>query len=346
MNRNWVGVLVGVSALLATANPAAAGTHRVHRHARYAHQGHRRPAVFVVPARMTPPETPPSGPYASALLIDADSGQVLFERAPETPRPPASMVKMMVALVAFEALEHGEVRLNQSVPVSLTASRTGGSGVLLKAGEILPFEDLLKAMLVASANGASVAIAEELAGSQQAMVERMNRRAHELGMSETVYRTVNGLPPRGRKGLPDITSAHDLAILARKLLEHRDVLRYCSQPVVPIRNGTVLIRNTNHLVGHMDGADGLKTGYYRRAGFNLTATASRNGLRLIAIVMGCPTVQARFHLAQELLEWGFANFAKTKVARGGEPSIEDGVASVVPAVSVDDRSTASVSGGF
>jgi serine-type D-Ala-D-Ala carboxypeptidase (penicillin-binding protein 5/6) len=194
---------------------------------------------------------------------------------------------------------------------------------MLKAGERLPLEDLLKAMLVASANGASVAIAEAVAGSQLTMIQRMNDRARELGMSETAYRTVNGLPPVRGKGLPDMTSAADQAILARKLLEHRDVLRYSSEPVVPIRDGKVLIRNTNHLVGHMQGADGLKTGYFRRAGFNLTATATREGLRLITVVMGCPTLQSRFQVAQMLMEWGFANYSKVKVVEEGQPLAVD-----------------------
>ncbi len=191
--------------------------------------------------------------------------------------------------------------------------------MILKAGEKLPFEDLLKAMLVASANGASVAIADTLAGSQPAMISRMNQRARDLGMTETTYRTVNGLPPGRGKGVPDITSANDLAILARKLVDQHEVLRYSSHPFVPIRNGKVVLRNTNHLVGHMDGADGLKTGYFRRAGFNLTATASRDGMRLIAVVMGCPTLQSRFLLAQQLLEWGFAHFSKLNVVEAGQP---------------------------
>jgi len=273
-----------------------------------------------VPWRLavTPP-APPAGPYVSALLIDADTGRVMYAKEPTEPRPPASMVKMMTALLAFEALERGDIHLDDMVTIGLAASRTGGSGVALRYGERLPFEDLLKAMLVASANGASVAIADALAGSQLAMINRMNERARQLGMTETVYRTVNGLPPTRGKGLPDMTCANDLAILARKLIEHRDVFRYSSQALVPIRSGSVMLRNTNHLVGHMDGADGLKTGYFYRAGFNLTSTASRDGLRLIAVVLGCPTLQARFLVSQQLLEWGFGHFSKLKVVEAGQP---------------------------
>jgi D-alanyl-D-alanine carboxypeptidase (penicillin-binding protein 5/6) len=321
MKRNRVGVVVAMVVAIAIANPALAADRR-HRRAKRA-----APSSSAIPARMAPPETPPQGPYASALLVDADSGRVLFEKDPDDPRPPASMVKMMVALLTFEALERGDLRLQQPVRVSLAASRTGGSGIRLRAGERLPLEDLVKAMLVASANGASVAIAEAVAGSQQSMIARMNQRAGQLGMNDTVYRTVNGLPPRPGKGLADITSASDLAILARKLLEHREVFHYSSRRVVPIRNGRVLLRNTNHLVGQMDGADGLKTGYYHRAGFNLTATAARDGIRLIAIVMGCPTLGSRFLLAQQLMEWGFAHFSKLNVAEA-EPPPWDGIAGV------------------
>lgn len=315
MKGGRLGVLVVVCLTFALANPALARHH--HRQRRPSHA----PSPKAAPSAVA--EKPPQGPYASALLVDADSGRVLFEKNSTGPRPPASMVKMMVALLTFEALERGEVRLDERVPISLAASRTGGSGILLRPGETLPLEDLLKAMLVASANGASVAIAEALRGSEAATIALMNRRARELGMNETVYRTVNGLPPRPHKGLPDMTSARDLAILARKLLEHQEVLRYSARPVAAIRGGTVLLRNTNHLVGRMEGVDGLKTGYYRKAGFNLTATAVRGGMRLIAVVMGCPTLRSRFLLARELMEWGFAHFSKVNVVEAGQPLLVD-----------------------
>ena len=314
MKRGWVCMLV-VAVVVGQSSFALARSKRSHRSA-----AKRPPQPSYIPERLaSPPATPPEGPYASALLIDADSGRVLFAKDPTDLRPPASMVKMMTALLAFEALERGDVHLDDPVVISAAASRTGGSGVALKEGEKLPFEDLLKAMLVASANGASVAIADAIAGGQQPMISRMNARAKELGMTETTYRTVNGLPPIRGKGNPDMTSANDLAILARKLLEQHDVLRYSAHPFVPIRNGKVVLRNTNHLVGHMDGADGLKTGYFRRAGFNLTATASRDGMRLIAVVLGCPTLQSRFRLAQQLLEWGFAHYSKLNVVQAGQP---------------------------
>lgn len=237
------------------------------------------------------------------------------------------MVKMMTALIALEALRAGEIRLDQPVRVSEAASHTGGSRVFLTSGEVLPFDELLTAMLIASANDASVAVAETVAGSTEEMVARMNRRARELGMTDTIYHSVNGLPPRKRRGLPDMTSASDLAILARKLLEFPEVLHYSAQSEAPFRNGTVRLHNTNHLVGRMPDVDGLKTGYYRRAGFNLTATAARDGMRLVAIVLGCPTLRSRFMLAGDLLEWGFANFSKLEIVRAGEPlSVEVAVA--------------------
>ena len=315
IRRSWIGGLLVVVMVLGQSSSVFARGKHAPRHA----VGHRPVPGYVSPPFVATPATPPEGPYVSALLIDAESGRVLFSKDPTDPRPPASMVKMMVALLAFEALERGDIHLDDPVVISAAASRTGGSGVMLRAGEKLPFEDLLKAMLVASANGASVAIAEAIAGNPLAMISRMNERANELGMTETVYRTVNGLPPIRGKGVPDMSSANDLAILARKLLDHRDVLRYSAQPFVPIRNGKIVLRNTNHLVGHMDGADGLKTGYFRRAGFNLTATASRDGMRLIAVVLGCPTLQSRFLLAQQLMEWGFAHFSKLNVVRAGQP---------------------------
>jgi D-alanyl-D-alanine carboxypeptidase (penicillin-binding protein 5/6) len=315
MKRCWAWLVVLVVASLVVADSAFARKRTARRRA----AAIVRSSSYYIPARLAPSEFPPAGPYVSALLIDADTGRFLFEKDASELRPPASMVKMMVALITLEAIRSGELSLGQSIRISKLASRTGGSGVSLRTGEVLSLDELLRAMLVASANGASVAIAEGTAGSQEAMVDRMNERARELGMFHTRFHTVCGLPPRARGGLPDMTSASDLAILARKLLEHKEVLQYTARELVPFRGGTVLLRNTNHLVGHMEGADGLKTGYYGLAGFNLTATAERDGLRLIAIVLGCPTLRSRFQVAQELMEWGFANYSKLQLVRAGEP---------------------------
>lgn len=304
----WVWILI-VAAVFA--GPAESASTRRSR------QRNRLPAPkpYVVPST---PDALPSGPYQSALLLDAETGQVLYQKDAAKPWPPASMVKMMVALVALEAVQAGEVRLDQPVRASLLAARTGGSRVALRPGESFLLSELIQAMLVASANDASVAVAEAVAGSTEAMVERMNRRAKELGMTDTVYRTVNGLPPR--RGLPmDMTSAQDLSVLARKLVDTPGALSYSAQSEVFFRNGAQRLRNTNHLVGQMPGVDGLKTGYFRRAGFNLTATATRDGLRLIAVVLGCPTLRSRFDVAQGMLEWGFSHYTMLRLVRSGDP---------------------------
>lgn len=311
MRKGWGGLWLLVAAVATCVHPVAAAT-RKHRHHRPSAAARRsldapRNVLF------TGTEVPPLGPYRAAILVDAEDGHVLFEKAATLERPPASMVKMMVALLAMEALRAGELRIDQPIRTSLLASRAGGTRVALRPGEVLPLDQMLTAMLVASANDASVAVSEALAGSVPEMLERMNRRARELGMTETVYHTVNGLPPAGRRGVPDITCARDQAILARKLLEYPEILRYSSQHEAAFRNGATLLRNTNHLIGRMQGADGLKTGYIRISGFNLTATAYREGTRLIAVVMGCPTLRCRFDSAEDLLEWGFANTARQKV---------------------------------
>lgn len=321
--RCWVGLLIVVAVMTGWTDPASG------RRTRQPHR-HRRPVpdAYVRPSN---PDAPPAGPFKSALLVDAATGKVLFEKDASKPWPPASMVKMMVALVSLEAVRAGEVRLDQPVRASLLAASTGGTRVALRLGEILPLNELLKAMLVASANDASVAVAEAVAGNSEAMVGRMNRRARELGMTETVYRTVNGLPPRRRGVPPDITSADDLAILARKLLEYPEILQYSAQSEVPFRNGLVRLRNTNHLIGRMSGADGLKTGYIRLAGFNLTATAMRGDMRLVAVVLGCPTLRSRFDVAEALLEWGFSHYAKLNVVRTGDLTVLSQLPSLVRA---------------
>lgn len=273
----------------------------------------------VAPAEPKVPTLPPIGAFRSALLIDADTGATLYEYDAERVWPQASLVKMMVALLAFEAIEAGELDPDEPVSISRHASGMGGSQVFLRPGEQVPLSELLKAMMIASANDASAAVAEAVGGSPAEAVELMNRRARELGMTQTVYASLNGLPPRRRGAQADVATARDLAILARRLLQIPELLELTSQSEVTFRNGRTRLHNTNHLVGRTPGVDGLKTGYYRLAGFNLIATAFRDDMRLIAIVLGCPTLRSRFNLAEDLLEWGYANYSRLELVRAGEP---------------------------
>ena len=310
----WTVLVVALAVAVGTSDAWSKGTR--HR---------RQSAASRVAARTAAwRAAPPVGQYRAALLVEHDTGRVLFQHEPHRQWPPASMVKMMTALVAFDAIREGKLTLGHPVRISANVARATGSRVYLRPGRDMPLGELLKAMLVASANDASIAVAEAVAGSVEAMVERMNVRARELGLFETVYRSVNGLPPRN--GLPaDVTTAYDLVVLARKLLEYPEVLKLSAQREVPF--GRTKLRNTNHLVGRLPGLDGLKTGYYRVAGFNLTATASRDGMRLVSIVLGCPTLHCRFAVTEHLMEWGFANYSRMNLIRAGEPlSIEVQVA--------------------
>lgn len=270
--------------------------------------------AVALPAHATPPSI---GEARAVVLVEAETGLVLFEHAAGEARPPASIVKLMVALLAFEAIRDGQLDPDQRVTISRVAARTTGSRIYLRPGEKLSFRELLDAMLIASANDASVAVAEAVAGSVPEMLRRMNTRAHDLGMTDTVYTTVNGLPPRGRAAR-DMTTARDLAILAREVVLLDEMLAVTALPDARIRNGRTRIRNTNKLVGTMTGLDGLKTGYYRRAGFNLVATARRDGMRLISVVLGCPTLRCRFDVSRRILEWGFATWGYTRLVDAGE----------------------------
>ena len=237
------------------------------------------------------PPLPSPRDFAAVLLQEADSGQVLFARHEKRIWPLASLTKMMVGLIALEALRDGRVSLHTPVTISRRASRAGGRSVNLRAGETLPFGELLQAMLVTSANGAAIAVAEHLSGSVEAYIREMNARATALGMHQTRFQTVNGLPPSGRVA-PDQASALDLTILTRALLAYPQLLDWTSRRRIPFRAGKQRLRNTNFLVGRLAGVDGLKTGYTAKARFNLVTTAKRDGLRLIAVVRPGRTQQS------------------------------------------------------
>jgi len=259
----------------------------------------------------------PEAPYKAALLMDLGSGEVFHEQNADMPWPPASMVKMMTVLIAMEQVKAGAISLDDMVPTSSWASKMGGSQVYLAEGEQFPLRDMLQAIMISSANDASVAVAERIAGSTEAFVEMMNKRAQELGMTASEFHSVHGLPP-GTGQKPDLMSARDLATLGRKLMEFPEVRAWAATSEAPFRDGTFVMRNTNHLVRTYPGATGLKTGYYAAAGFEVTATASRDGLDLIAVVLGVPSKQGCFEEAKKLLSKGFAGYRAIQPVKAGQ----------------------------
>ncbi len=256
-------------------------------------------------------------------MVEASTGKVLFESHADTKGYPASVLKLMDLLVILEKIEQGQLSLKDQVPVSAKAAKTGGSQVWLAEKETFSVDDLLYALMVQSANDAAVALAEKVAGSTDAFVELMNRKAKQLGMTSTEFRSVHGLPPaRGQEH--DVTTARDLAILCRELLKHPDTLRYTSTRERTFRPNagpkTVVMRTHNHLLARVDGCDGLKTGYITQAGFSIAVTASRNGQRIVAVVLDSIDLKTRDARAAELVAKGFA-------ALGGTPA---STASVIP----------------
>ena len=249
---------------------------------------------------------------------DADTGAVLYEVNPDMQWPPASMAKMMLLLVATEQIKAGKVSINAPVWISERAATTGGTRLGLREGEVFPLRELMKAALIKSANDAAVAVAEKIAGSTEACVRMMNQRARSLGLTHTVYNTVDGLPPRPAHDV-NVTDAYDLATLGRTLIKNTDLLQWSGQEQALFDNGEAILHNTNHLIGHFEGCDGLKTGFTYQAGFNLTATAKRGDMRLIAVVLGAPSNRERFRQAARLLEWGFDNFTRVAVVKRGQP---------------------------
>ena len=231
--------------------------------------------------------------YKGALLEDADSGRVLMAYNADMEWPPASMAKMMLLLVAQEQINAGRFSGNDPVRISERAAHTGGSRVGLKEGDVYPLRELMKAALVKSANDAAVAVAEKIGGSVEAMVRMMNERAQELGMTHTEYQTVDGLPPRPTHDV-DRTTAYDLATVGRAIIRETNLLMWSGQEKMDFDNGVAILNNTNHLIGHFEGCDGLKTGFTSQAGFNVTATAKRGDMRLIAVILGAPSNTQRF----------------------------------------------------
>ena len=273
------------------------------------------------------------GPYTEACVLEPTTGTVIFEANDHTPWPTASLAKMMLMLIVAEKIHDGSLKLTDQITTSRKAAEMGGSQVYLKEGETFLLDDMMKAVVVHSANDASVAVAEYLAGSTEAFVVMMNQKAAALGMKDSHYYSVHGLPPaRGQSA--DVASAYDQAILARELLKYPDVIRWSSIDTAPFRAGTFILRNTNHLVRTYPGCDGLKTGFYDKSGFNVVATAKRGGLRLVAVVLGSQHKLTNFKEAAEMLSQGFLNYEMHPVAKKGAP--------IAQTVAVTDADTDSI----
>ena len=249
----------------------------------------------------------------SAVLIDQATGTVLYEKNPHDAFPPASVTKVMTMLLAMEALDSNMITLEDKVVISEYASSMGGTQLYLEPGETKTIEELMKGIAIRSANDASVAIGEHLAGSEELFVQRMNERAKELGMNNTNFVNSNGLPDTGHK-----MSAYDIALMSRELLKHKDIHRWLTTwmdtVVVGKKQSTQELVNTNRLIRYYEGANGIKTGSTGEALYCLSASATRGSSTYIAVIMGAPTTQIRFSEATKLLDYGFANFSTVDIA--------------------------------
>lgn len=262
-------------------------------------------------------DSKPGGACKASLLVDAASGEMLEEHNAHEALPPASMVKLMTAYTVLKRIQEGSLSLTDMVTVSANASKIGGSQVYLKQGEQFSVSDLLDALLIQSANDAATALAEHIGGATSGFVEMMKVEAKSLGMDDSKFFSPHGLPP-GKDQQPDIVSATDFAKLARALMkEFPQVLDVTAKQQQPFRGGEFIMSNHNHLLRTFPGCDGLKTGFYGKAGFSVAATAQRNGLRMIAVVMGCDGRKKRDEETARLLSVGFAQYAPVKLIDKG-----------------------------
>ena len=271
------------------------------------------PVVFAAAARKSPTRPAESADnsaaFKGAIVLDVATGKTLFEDRSDYIGPPASVTKLMTFLLVHDRIVKGDLTLQTPVNVTAEAAKTGGSQVYLAEKEVFPLDEMLYALMIASANDVATALAVHIAGSKSAFVALMNARAKELGMNDTTFRSPHGLPPSSRSTAEsDLTSPRDLAKLSLHLLKTTNVLTYTSVKQRTFRPGPKHIDmiNHNHLLGKVAGVDGLKTGFTRGAGFCLAATSLRNGRRVLAITMGSPDSKTRDIKIAELLERGFA----------------------------------------
>lgn len=251
----------------------------------------------------------------SAVLLEQSSGKVLFEKNSHEVRPCASITKVMTLILTFEAIEVGNLSYDEMLTASAHAASMGGSDIWLKEGESMSVNDLIKATVIMSANDAAVVLAEAVAGSEEVFVSRMNEKAAALGMHDTVFKNCNGLDEEGH-----VTSAYDVALMSRELMNYPKIFEYTLTWIDYVRNGETQLVNTNKLIKSYKGITGLKTGTTSKAGSCVAATAERDGMSLIAVVLGADTSDHRFSDAAAVLNYGFANYT---VLQPELPKIED-----------------------
>ncbi len=278
----------------------------------------------------------------SAILIDAGTGKVLYEKDSHQKLPPASVTKIMTMLLTMEAIERKQITLEDKITISDHASSMGGSQLYLEPGEQRSVEELMKGVAIASANDACVALAEHIAGSHELFVGKMNKRAAELGMKNTQFKNTNGLPAQGH-----YTSAYDISLMSRELLKHPKVHEWLTIWMSSMKVGkngrsTLELTNTNKLIRFYPGANGIKTGFTQEAKFCLSASAKKNNFTLISVVLGSPTSKIRFAAARKLLDYGFSAYSSVKIAKKGQViegiNVEKGKESTVNIVAKEDLS--------
>ena len=252
----------------------------------------------------------------ACLLGDAETGEIIYGKNIDKAYPVGSIVKTMLMLIVAEKVENGELSLREPVRTSRYASRMGGSQVYLREGEVHTLEDMMKAIAIASANDAAVAVAERVAGSVEGFLDLMKMKAMELGLKDSVFYTVHGLPDKF--GREDLMSPRDIFRVARELIKYKFVLKWTSTRIDKFRGGKFILYNTNKLLGRFYGLDGLKTGYTSRAKYCFVGTAKRNGVRLIAVALGCDTERERFRCVARLLNYGFNALKRVRVVKKGE----------------------------
>lgn len=314
--RQFLALLL--AAALLTAPPAAAGAY---------YDDHEAVTAAVPPsaAAIGASLTLNAG---SALLVERETGQVLYEKNADAPRAIASITKVMTMILVMEAIESGRIALEDEVTASHHAYETGGAQIWLEPGEVMTVDQLLRAVAVASANDAAVALAEYVGGSEEVFVADMNRKAAELGMTGTTFKNCNGLDEPGH-----ISCARDVAVMSREVLRHELIRRYITIWQDTLRGGKTELTNTNKLLKRYNGITGIKTGTTDDAGVCITASAERGGMELIAVVLGSPSGKDRFDAATALLDFGFAHFELADVAAGfvcPPPAVAHGQTDTVP----------------